>query len=266
MATKENKRHARGLIEGLESRLHAGPPVDSNEITSAWQFLQASAFHPSSDYFSRLSRIQSRLVTRTQEPAAPRSKRNYGGEAAGYWLQLQSAFDHIILSTCYAGEFNGQRGRIKISHRFNQAGRIDFVELKFLRSLHSALTGEIRKLLTVKSFLDLRRQWQEAEAFVLPVLPRELIFLYQDIFRCDRGEVFAWLINIGHRLAADLARELPRTNGFEPEKEGGQLSLAALRTDAVALPILDQAASLESTVEIHDPKNVLVRYHGIFNP
>jgi hypothetical protein len=41
-------------------------------------------------------------------------------------MQIQSAFDHIILSTCYAGEFNLRRGRIKISHRFNHEGRLDF--------------------------------------------------------------------------------------------------------------------------------------------
>jgi hypothetical protein len=178
-------------------------------------------------------------------------------------MQLQSAYDHIILSTCYDGEFNLQRGRIKISHRFNQAGRVDFVELKFLRSLHASLTGEIRKLLTVKSYQTLRKKWHEAEAFVLEVLPKELIFLYPDIFRCDRGEVFAWLINIGHRLVGDLVRELPNTRRTSmPEPGNNQLCLAALRSDEVALPILDMAAALESAVEIDDPRNVVVRYHG----
>ena len=35
-------------------------------------------------------------------------------------------------------------------------GRIDFVELKFLRSLHPLLTGEIRKLVTVKGYQSIR--------------------------------------------------------------------------------------------------------------
>lgn len=263
VATKEKKRQARGLLEALESRLHVGPPVDANEISSARQFLLQSEFPAASDYFDRLSRIQNRVVHRSQEPLAPRGKRNYGGEAGGYWMQLQSAYDHIILSTCYEGEFNRQRGRIKISHRFNRAGRVDFVELKFLRSLHSCLTGEIRKLLTVKSYQDLRKEWLEAEAFVLPVLPKELIFLYQDIFRCDRSEVFAWLINIGHRLVGDLVSELQGAQApFAPENDRGQLCLAAVRKDQVAMPIIEQSAALEAAVEINDPANVLVRYHG----
>jgi hypothetical protein len=264
VATKDHKRYARGLLEALESRLHAGPPVDAHEILSARQFLLQSEFSPSSDYFDRLTRIQHRVINRSREVAVPRGKRNYGGEAGGYWMQLQSAYDHIILSTCYEGEFNRQRGRIKISHRFNRAGRIDFVELKFLRSLQACLTGELRKLLTVKSYQDTRKDWQEAEAFVLEVLPRELMFLYQDIFRCERSEVFAWLINIGHRLTGDLTASLQAAPKSAPVESGrGQLALAEVRNDEVARPILELAAALESAVEINDAKCVLVRYHSV---
>ena len=92
-------------------------------------------------------------------------------------MQIQSAYDHVILSTCYDGEHNGQQGRIKISHRFNQEGRIDFVELKFLRSLQPFLNGALRKLVSVCNYQHLKRDWSSAEAFVLAVLPRELIFL-----------------------------------------------------------------------------------------
>jgi hypothetical protein len=265
VATKVHKRYAKGLIEGLESRVHVGPPIGGNEIASARQFLQQSEFSPASDYFSRLSQIQNRLGTRSHDPALPRTKRNYGGEAAGFWMQLQSAYDHVILSTCYEGEFNLKRGRVKISHRFNQRGRIDFVELKFLKSLQNRLNGEIRKLLIVKSYRELRMDWRAAEAFVLEVLPQELIFLYQDIFRCPKSDLYAWLVNIGHRLVNDLVRELSgglKANATPSPQQSDQLCLAAVRADEVALPILERAASLESTVEIGDPKNVVVRYHG----
>src|SRR5262249_39885919 len=149
VATKEHKRQVRGLIEGLESRVHVGPPIHAEELVSIRNFLHHSEFPPASDYYSRLTQIQERLEARSTDLRLPPTKRNYGGEAAGRWMQLQSAYDHIILSTCYEGEFNLKRGRIKISHRFNQEGRIDFVELKFLRSLHPFLNGAIRKLLTI---------------------------------------------------------------------------------------------------------------------
>lgn len=265
MATKEHKKQARGLIEQLESRVHLGPPIHATEIGSVRDFLRESDFSPSSDYFSRLSQIQYRLQSRAAPESVP-VKRNYGGEAGGYWMQLQSAYDHVILSICYDGQFNSQRGRVKISHRFNQAGRIDFVELKFLRSLNPSLDGALRKLLTVKEYGALRKDWREAEAFVLEVLPRELIFLYQDIFRCERSEVFAWLVNIGHRLGQDLVGHLQAgtVNGkmHRPEGVSNQLCLAAVRSDEVAFPILEKAAELESIVEITGPKEVLVRYHG----
>ncbi len=264
MATKEHRRRARGLIEGLEFRIHAGPPVRESEILSAREFLRQSEFSPVSDYFDRLGRIQDRLSARSNEPLLPRGKANYGGEAAGRWMQLQSAFDHVILSTCYEGEFNFKSGRVKISHRFNQNGRIDFVELKFLRSLHPCLDGEIRKLLTVKGYQTIRKDWRVAEAFALEVLPRELIFLYQDVFREPKEEILAWLVNIGHRLAGDLLKDL-RTrpvNGHDSRtgKNPNQLCLRAIRTDEVALPILEKAASLECTVDFQGPKEVLVRY------
>ena len=115
-------------------------------------------------------------------------------------MQVQSIFDHVILSTCYAGNFNTQRGKVKISHRFNQEGRIDFIELKFLYSLHPLLNGELRKLLTVKDYPSIQKDWYEAEAFVLRVLPQELVFLYEDILRCPRTQLFAWLLNIGHGI------------------------------------------------------------------
>ena len=264
VATKESKRQARGLIEGLESRVHAGPPIRANELDSAREFLLQSEFSPGSDYFNRLSQIQNRIQSRIAEIAPARGKRNYGGEAAGYWMQIQSAYDHVILSTCYDGVFNLRQGRVKISHRFNQAGRIDFVELKFLRSLQPTLNGAFRKLLTVKDYPLVRKDWRVTEAFVLEVLPRELIFLYSEIFRCPRSEMFAWLINIGHRLLGDLTTELKtrRPNGELPEsRDSGQLCLEALPADDVAMPILEKAAELQCGAQLQDSKTVVVSYN-----
>jgi hypothetical protein len=264
VATKDHKRLARGIIESLESRVHAGPPVHAAEVHSAREFLHQNDFPTASDYFNRLHRIQARLEARSIAPAMPPTKRNYGGQAGSRWMQVQSAYDHVILSTCYEGEFDVKPGRVKISHRFNQEGRIDFVELKFLRSLHPCLDGEIRSLLRVRDYQSIRKDWRAAEAFVLPILPQELIFLYADIFRCPRHEVLAWLVNIGHRMAGDLLEDVRMhpQNGSDPHYEGNgrQLCLTAIRTDEVALPILERCATLESSVEPEDPKTALVRY------
>ena len=244
--------------------MHVGPPVHEAEVLSAREFLRQNDFPTASDYYHRLGHIQDRLGARASATGLLPARRNYGGEAAGRWMQLQSAYDHVILSTCYEGEFNLKSGRVKISHRFNQAGRIDFVELKFLRSLHPCLTGETRTLLRVKDYHHIRKDWRAAEAFVLPVLPQELIFLYQDIFRCPRHEVLAWLVNIGHRMTGDLLEALrsSKVNGSEhPHRgNGDQLYLTAVQTDEVAQPILEHAGALESAVELCDPKTTLVRY------
>lgn len=264
MPTKEHKRHARGIVEALESRAHAGPSVASTEILSARSFLEQHDFSPASDYFRRLVQLQDHL--RTRPLVERREKRNYGGEAAGCWMQLQSIYDHVILSICYDGEFNSRRGRIKVSHRFNEAGRIDFVELKFLRSMQPCLTGEIRKLLLVQGFQSHRKDWHEAEAHVLRVLPQELVFLYPDFFRMPRVELFAWLINIGHRTVADLLSDMRagRVNGHVRETGGNpnQLRLAEVGADEVAVPILEQAAALEAAVEFAEPESAIVRYVG----
>src|SRR5215471_12729680 len=102
--------------------MHVGPPIHFAEIISVRDFLLQADFSPASDYYSRLALIQQRLAVRSTEPPLPQAKRNYGGEAAGRWMQVQSAYDHVILSACYEGEFNFKRGRIKISHRFNLEG------------------------------------------------------------------------------------------------------------------------------------------------
>src|SRR5947207_231836 len=104
MPTKELKRHARDIVESLETRAYAGPPVRATEIVSAREFLQQHEFSHASDYFSRLTALQDRI--RTRPVVARQEKRNYGGEVGGCWMQLQSIYDHIILSTCYHGEFN----------------------------------------------------------------------------------------------------------------------------------------------------------------
>jgi len=264
VATKDHRRYARGLIEGLESRVHVGPPIRETEILRAEEYLRQNDFSPASDYFNRLGQIQGRLGPRLTQNSLPPPKRNYGGEVAGGWMQLQSAYDHVILSTCYEGGFDGAQGRVKVSHRFNQAGRIDFVELKFLRSLQPELNGECRKLVMVKDYACIRKDWRAAEAFVLPVLPRELVFLYQDIFRCPREEVLAWLVNIGHRRVKDLVQDLdqrPADAWAIPHRANGdQLCLAAVRSDEVALPILDRAMELECAVELTSPKTAVVRY------
>lgn len=268
MATKEHRRLAKDLIEGLESRVHAGPPIEPREIACAHEFLVQNDFPRASDYFTRLGDVQSRLVLRRSEQ--PRqSKRNYGGEAGGCWMQVQSSFDHIIISTCYSGEFNTQRGRIKLSHRFNQAGRVDFIEVKLLKSLHPALHGEYRKVLVLKNFQGLNREWHEAEAFVLPVLPRELIFLYPEIFRIPRCEMLGWLINIGHQLAGDLqtAMHADTINGVNSVSDrGSQLPLREISEDAVAVPILERASGLQASVEMVDSGNALISYSRKLSP
>jgi hypothetical protein len=265
MATKEQRRFARVLLEELETRVHAGPPIGDREILSAQAFLRENDFPPSSDYFNRLQQVQQRLDGWSRERTAPPpAKRNYGGAAADTWVQVQSAFDHVILSTCHEGDCHFQHGRIKISHRFNEGGRIDFVELKFLRSLHSCLNGEIRALLTVKDYRRLAKGWHAAEAFVLPLLPKELVFLAPEFFHCPRGEGLAWLVNIGHRIASDLEMDLksrPLPEGtFTPPAPGSQWPIEALPADEVAWPILHAAAALECAVELNDPKTAQVRY------
>jgi hypothetical protein len=268
MATKEDRQVARGLIEALESRVHQGPPILETELRSAQDFLRQNAFAPASEYFDRLLQVQTRLQTRVQtpltQPVARPTKRNYGGAAAERWMQVQSAYDHVILSTCYEGELNQKSGRVKISHRFNQAGRIDFVELKFLRSLHPCLDGAIRHLVSIRDYQTIRKDWHAASAFVLPVLPKELVFLFEDIFRSPRHELVAWLINIGHWIAGELLTELNghpvNGHGHSVPGHNGQLSLEALRADEVAWPILGAAAGLESAVDLNDAKTAVVRY------
>lgn len=272
MATKEHRRFARGLIEQLEARIHVGPPILTTELATATEFLRQCSFSPASDYFNRLLEIRNRLAGRraSRAPAPrPTTKRNYGGKAAGRWLQVQSIHDHVILSTCFEGELNTQRGRVKISHRFNSEGRIDFVELKFLRSLMPTLNGELRKLVQVKDYQTIRKDWLEAEAFTLGVLPQELVFLFADLFRCARADVLAWLINIGHGMAGDVLGHVKspgdRREAADDTESSHQLELSELKTDDVALPILKQAAALQSVVEPRDDndKHVVVRYHRV---
>jgi hypothetical protein len=208
MATKESKRQVRELVEELEQRVQSGPAIRNAEIQSARDFLRQHDFSPASDYFNRLAHVESRLQGRAREIFQPRTKCNYGGKAGGCQMQVQSIFDHVILSTCYAGDFNNQHGRVKISHRFNQEGRIDFVELKFLNALHPPLNGELRKLVTIKDYSSLRKDWYAAEASVLRILPQELVFLYGDIFRCPRSQLLAWLMNIGHGIVEDCLKDL----------------------------------------------------------
>lgn len=242
---------AKGLVEQLEGRTHRGPPVLGSEIQSAREFLRNHDFSPASEYFTRLADIENRVGRRPAGRPATAMKSNYGGEAAGYRMQLQCIYDHLILSTCYDGTFRSRRGRVKVSHRFNQAGRIDFVELKFLNSLHPALNGETRKLLLVKGYDALRRDWHTAEAYVLPTLPQELVFLYEDVFRSERHDLFAWLINIGHGLVDDMLKDLrsarTRTNGHTQACAGtnghGRSASASLACQIAAVESAPQGAS-----------------------
>jgi hypothetical protein len=263
VATKEHKRYAKGLIEKLESRIHCGPRIEHGELLSIRQFLHQNDFSPASDYFRRLGQIQDRLAGRVNgengQPA-PQGKRNYGGQAGGRHMQLQSIFDHVILSVCYGGEFNTRRGRVKVSHRFNQEGRVDFVELKFLCSLSPALNGALRKLVFIKDYQKIRKDWDAAEGYILPVLPQELVFLYKDIFRCEKADVFGWLVNIGHVIASDALADSDARSEQPGNGNSDQLPLHLVREDPVAVPILQKAAARQCAVEIEDERSVLVRY------
>jgi len=69
----------------------------------------------------------------------------------------------LILSTCYEGEFKPERGRVKIPTASNQEGRIDFCRIEIPARVAPFLNGEIRKLLTMKGYQSLRRDWRSAE-------------------------------------------------------------------------------------------------------
>ena len=97
MATKENKRQVKELVEGLEQRVQCGPAIRDAEIQSARDFLRQHDFSPASDYFNRLAHVENRLQGRAREISQPRTKCNYGGKAGGYQMQVQSIFDHVIL-------------------------------------------------------------------------------------------------------------------------------------------------------------------------
>jgi hypothetical protein len=260
VATKEHKRHAKGLIEQLESRIHCGPRIEHGELLSVRQFLHQNDFSPASEYFRRLVLLQDRLAGRENGQPTTQGKRNYGGQAGGRHMQLQSIYDHLILSVCYGGEFNTRRGRVKVSHRFNQEGRVDFVELKFLCSLSPALNGAIRKLVLVKDYQQIRKDWDATEAFILPVLPQELVFLYKDIFRSEKTDIISWLINIGHVLAGDLLVDLDSPVEQANNGNSDQLPLHHVRDDALALQILRKAATRDCAVELEDERLALVRY------
>jgi hypothetical protein len=266
MPTKEDKKQVKELIEVLEGRVHCGPPIARTEIQSVRDFLRERDFSPVSDYFGRLENIEGRVQGRSGEVAPP-AKRNYGGEAAGYQMQVQSVYDHVILSTCYGGEFNGKRGRIKMSHRFNQEGRIEFVELKFLRALHPPLNGELRKLLLIKGYQSLPRDWHQTEGFMLRVLPQELIFLFPDVFRCERGELMTWLVNIGHGLLLDMLKELRarKTNGWlgRETAAGMQISYAlAERANGDSEELVCRARANGNGADCAEPAVVPVKPGG----
>jgi len=118
----------------------------------------------------------------------------------------------------------------------------------------------MRKLVLVKDYQKIRKDWDAAEAYILPVLPQELVFLYNDIFRCEKADVFGWLVNIGHLIAAELLSELDSRAEQPVNGNSEQLPLHVVREDAVAVPILQRAAARECAVEIEDERSVLVRY------
>lgn len=257
--TRDARRLARQRMEWLETAFHAGPDIGPDHLHEFKEFLQGQGFPPNSQYFERLARLENLLRLRTAPPQAV--KRDYAGYAAGCWMQLQSIYDHCILSVCYDGEFRRQPGRIKISHRFNRAGRVDFVEAKLLQSLDPKLHGALRKLITIRDYAQRQPDWWCAPAYTLRVLPRELLFLHPEIFRCARSQLLAWLINIGHRTVADLVDELTRAQVPGSPDRSRQWPLSWLPRDPVAWPILQQAAHLEAFLEPGDSPDVSqVRY------
>src|SRR5262249_35127444 len=127
---------------------------------------------------------------------------------------------------------------------------------------------------------------------VLPVLPRELVFMYPSLFRSARSELLAWLINIGHGMVTDLVEDLasgstgshnghpqgvastnltPRSINPDqaPQRSSATHSLRGIKKqeplseivgDRVAWPILNEIGSLTSVVDIIDSRTVQVRY------
>jgi hypothetical protein len=118
----------------------------------------------------------------------------------------------------------------------------------------------MRKLVLIKDYQKIRKDWDAAEAYILPVMPQELVFLYQDVFRCEKADVISWLVNIGHVIAGDLIVDLSMRPEESANGNSEQLALHHVRDDTVALPILRKAAARDCAVEIEDERVVLVRY------
>lgn len=268
------------IVESLETRVALKKPISTDEVQGAADLMESLGFSEQSAYYARLERLY--VLADKQKPAvvekpaerpdAPVTdsealdfkrvgRREYAAIYSRGSAFLKFVYDHFFLMKLHKRWYKDRGMAVKISHRFNQEGRIDLVDAVLVHSLDPRMDRAVKHLLSVDGYDKKEKGWHGAEAFYLPIVPFEMIAFDEQFINKTYVERCQSLLREGHDGARLLVREMRAGKLQESSSvRSEQKQLAEIVEDREGLYMLIKAASLVPTVRDYDKERVMVGY------
>jgi hypothetical protein len=169
-----------------------------------------------------------------------RGKRDYYGVFHhNRRLQVMPVYDHIFLSRVYGG-------RLKMSWRFNRAGRLDLIDSIVI--VREGPKNNPEHLVLVEGFQSCDPEWSERPAeYIMP--PDEIRYVHGSFDRLDLQDLYQSLIRFGHSMCREFLADLD-TGGVKnfDQYRSNQKPLTHVAKDEPAMYMLRRVAEGFPTV------------------
>lgn len=173
-------------------------------------------------------------------------KRDYVGMLRDVRLRVTAVRDHLFVSRIYGR-------RVKLSWRFNKAGRIDSVDAMLFPE------NTVTHLIKTLGGFDKDPEWYECEARYKYLT--QLDVLNPGFSSLDDEKKFQSILRFGHSTTRDLIENLERGNIKDSyDLRGRQRQLSEIVQDEAAMYMVRRAGELMPSISSLDERHLTIFY------
>ncbi|RMD67082.1 hypothetical protein D6817_02570 [Candidatus Pacearchaeota archaeon] len=247
MPTRRERKEIRRAMGEVEELLAGGAEKMRvlERLDELEQMLRSAGALPTGALYQDFYRLKERLNgdaaenSSAGEPGFSSPKREYCGLANGVRVNVKAVYDHIFIMRYYASRRKRSHG-LKLSWRFNRAGRLELID---------ALLYPKRKSVGLSKIFAEEEEWAVARATRLERMPWEMDLFNPRLPRFPLQKQYEIVMKEGHELAREIYVAGERGSLLPAGKlYGSQRALTEIVRDADAMHIISRAAKLSPRV------------------
>ena len=226
------------------------------KVNGMKSFLKSQGVARESEYFRRLNELESKNLfsfenSNDENINFSKPKRVYSGFIDNKRiLRVIPVYDHLFLSRIYGG-------KIKVSWRFNQSGRLDLIDSMIFPE------NRVYNILNVLDFQSGNKEkpnWGDNLARINE-FPEEAVLINKGFGNLGNIEKYQSIARFGHSEASDLYGSLKsrRFNKLTNPRDG-EKGIEDMFDDQEALALCQRASLLVPSIKRFDDKRVRIFY------